>query len=162
MANTPHENYPIPSVKGFTEVHQIPDPGNGNEFTFTLPIVQNVWRYKILSVFYRFNTSGVGGNRYTGLRFHDRLDTFDWFQIRFPMPQEQGRGPRYMYAINYPVQPFWATGTSNYFDVKNWLPLPDVEFTNEQRFSSDTANMNALDNYTLIAIMIRRWIDQRD
>ena len=161
MANTPRERYPIPNVKGFTEIIRVADPGAGNNFTLTLPQIENTWRYKVLSVHLRFATDATVIGRSMGLRFHDLADTYDWFWLLHPVVQTASLIRRYMFAINFPAQPWWATGNPALPETYSYLPLPDVEFTNLHRLSSDVGNMQ-LDDITRIAILIRRWIDDRD
>lgn len=153
------ENYAIPNQKGFTEIIQVADPAAGANFVLTAPQVDDSWRYKILSVHMRFATDATVIGRHVGLRFHNADDTFDFFWLLHPIPQTAGLHRRYMFAINFPAQPWWATGTAALPETYSYLPLPDVEFTRLENISSDVGNMQ-LDNITEVAIMIRRWKDE--
>ena len=154
------ENYAIPSVKGFTEVIQIGDPGAGNDFVFDAAAANDLWRFQLLSVHFRFSTDATVVGRYVGLRFHNTDDTFNFFYLLNPIPQTASLNRRYNFAKNFPCQPWWATGTAALPETYSYLPLPDLEFTREQRFTGTAENMQGNDELTEIAIMIRRWKDE--
>ncbi len=114
----------------------------------------------MLSITFLLSTSAIVANRYMTLYFRNTGLGTDWFRVRFPIPHTASLVLQYWYAINYPVQPWWATGTAAIPEQYHYLPLPDLELGGTDRIGSIVTNLQGGDNISNIVLRIRRWNDE--
>jgi hypothetical protein len=156
MPNTPRQNIPIDVEQGCPMQFQVADPGAGNQWIFTLPQIENQWRYRVLCVQFTLSTVGAGADRLPGLRIFRHVLAWNLWRC-YANGQATGGVRKYAFYVNCPV-----AFADNYVNGQANYPLLDTSYTSWKRIGSTVQNMLATDSMTQISITIERWIDPED